>query len=169
MTRSNAMHPKNAPGDFQVVHGCCVLCGVPWQVAPELFSFDKEGCWVTRQPQDATQVQKMLRVIASGEMDCIRYVGSDPLLDAEVLRHRNVLARATITVNAEDADVAAAVDRWFATHRESLTVASDQLGCGCCVLLWDVEGPAKVISTIPRAWLASSSWACLAVTPAPRS
>jgi hypothetical protein len=46
-------HPLNAAGDYYVKRDCCTLCGVPWDVAPELFSYDDSGCWVARQPTNS--------------------------------------------------------------------------------------------------------------------
>lgn len=70
-----AADPRNAPGEFYVEKGCCLLCGVPWHFAPELFGYDDSGCWVARQPANATERQKMLQVIDTQELDCIRRSG----------------------------------------------------------------------------------------------
>jgi hypothetical protein len=64
--------PRNTPGEFYVEHGCCLLCGVPWYIAPELFAYDDSGCWVMKQPADANEREKMLKVIDTQELDCIR-------------------------------------------------------------------------------------------------
>jgi len=66
---------RNVDGDFYVVQNCCLLCGVPWDVAPELFSYDDTGCWVARQPSSAAAEEKMLEVFARQELGCIRYRG----------------------------------------------------------------------------------------------
>ena len=65
-------HPRNVPGEFYVENGCCTLCGVPWHIAPELFRYDDTGCWVARQPANADERSKMLKVIDTQELDCIR-------------------------------------------------------------------------------------------------
>ena len=64
--------PRNAPGEFYVLRDCCLLCSIPWLYAPELFGYDDNGCWVARQPENAAQRAKMLKVIAHQELDCIR-------------------------------------------------------------------------------------------------
>ena len=64
--------PRNAPGEFYVLKDCCTLCGVPWDIAPELFAYDDNGCWVSRQPETAAEREKMLKVIAFQELDCVR-------------------------------------------------------------------------------------------------
>ena len=68
---------RNAPGDFCVERDCCTLCGVPWNIAPELFAYDDNGCWVARQPAGSDEEQKMLRVIEAQELNCICYRGDD--------------------------------------------------------------------------------------------
>jgi hypothetical protein len=69
--------PGNAPGDFYVESDCCSLCGVPWHIAPELFGYDTKGCWVKRQPSGAVEERKMFEVIATQELSCVRYGGSN--------------------------------------------------------------------------------------------
>lgn len=72
-----AADPRNAPGDFYVEKDCCTLCGVPSQLAPELFADDDDGCWVARQPATPIEQQKMLKVIEMQELGCVRYRGND--------------------------------------------------------------------------------------------
>ena len=59
------------PGELYVLKGCCTLCGIPWEYARELFGYDDNGCWVSRQPATPTERAKMLKVIACQELDCI--------------------------------------------------------------------------------------------------
>jgi ferredoxin len=73
----NPVHPKNVPGDFFVEAECCTLCGVPWSEAPDLFRYDDDHCWVSRQPVTADEQRRMLRVIQLQDLGCIRYRGSD--------------------------------------------------------------------------------------------
>jgi ferredoxin len=68
--------PRNVRGEFYVEKDCCLLCGVPWHIAPELFGYDDSGCWVTRQPATADERHKMLQVIDTQELDCIRRRGT---------------------------------------------------------------------------------------------
>ena len=70
-------HPNNASGSYYVVNDCCTLCGVPWHLAPELFSYDDTGCWVSRQPTIRGEEDKMVEVVARQELNCIRYRGRD--------------------------------------------------------------------------------------------
>lgn len=51
-----------------------------------------------------------------------------------------------------------AAERWLADYRAALTFVSDDEGCGCCVRLWRVEGPADVIATLPPDISADGDW-----------
>ena len=70
--------PRNAPGDFYVARDCCTLCGLPKDIAGALFQSDDTGCWVARQPEDAPERVKMLKVVAEQDVGCVRYSGTDP-------------------------------------------------------------------------------------------
>jgi hypothetical protein len=61
---------------------CCLSCGVPETVAPELFATDlaTHVCFVKRQPQSGFELYKMLMVIADADLQCIRYGGADPTI-----------------------------------------------------------------------------------------
>lgn len=57
--------------------------------------------------------------------------------------------RATICVEtARPADVRAARE-WLEKYRAKLTFVSKDEGCGCCVHMWRVEGPAGIIDSLP--------------------
>jgi hypothetical protein len=64
--------PRNARGEFYVEKDCCTLCGVPWDLAPELFAYDDNGCWVARQPATVDERAKILRVIDMQELGFVR-------------------------------------------------------------------------------------------------
>jgi hypothetical protein len=71
-------HSKNAAGPFYVEDGCCTKCGVPDAIAPDLFEYDRTPqCYVRRQPESADELERMLTVVWSQELGCIRYRGSD--------------------------------------------------------------------------------------------
>lgn len=76
-TASGCVYSKNAPGDFYVEDGCCTLCGVPWDMAPDHFEVDDQQCYVKRQPTNEGEVHKMISVMEVSEFDCIRYKGRD--------------------------------------------------------------------------------------------
>lgn len=57
---------------------CCTSCGVPVATAPENFAWGNETCYVKRQPRTTTELRQVLEVFRCQELDCIRYVGTDP-------------------------------------------------------------------------------------------
>lgn len=69
------------------------------------------------------------------------------------------ISRATLIATADDPDGRAASRHWLETHQDALTFVSDNLGCGRCVDIWNVEGNAEVVASIPTDLLASSAWA----------
>jgi hypothetical protein len=60
------------------------------------------------------------------------------------------VAKATVIVAVDYPNEARAVEEWFAKWRDPLTSVSDDYGCGCCVNIWDVEGPAEAIRDLPE-------------------
>ncbi len=68
-------------------------------------------------------------------------------------------ARATICVSVDSDEETRSADAWFAEWRDKLNYVSDDRGCGCCVNIFDVEGPARAIDAIPSAVRSSSEWA----------
>jgi hypothetical protein len=72
-------HPKNAPGPFYVVDGCCTACGVPVSEAPGLFAYDEvDHCFVQRQPSTPREFDQAFHAAWAAELQCIRYRGNDP-------------------------------------------------------------------------------------------
>jgi hypothetical protein len=59
-----------------------------------------------------------------------------------------VHGKATIRVDIESEDQIREIDGWFLAWRGKLSSVSGDKGCGCCVHIWDVEGPPEVIATI---------------------
>jgi hypothetical protein len=66
--------------DFYIEAECCLSCGVPESVAPELFGMGEHACFLRRQPVSHPETDKMLRAMRQSEVDCIRYRGSDHAL-----------------------------------------------------------------------------------------
>jgi hypothetical protein len=64
--------------------------------------------------------------------------------------YRFVLARATIIGFVDYPDEAHAVANWFTKWRSRLVSVSNDYGCGCCVNLWDVVGPAESFAELPK-------------------
>lgn len=59
--------------------------------------------------------------------------------------------RAKIIAAVDQPGEVEAAEAWLAACRPSLAFVSDDSGCGCCVHVWDVEGPAEVLASIPAA------------------
>jgi hypothetical protein len=69
------------------------------------------------------------------------------------------ISRATLIATADDSDNRVMARTWLEKHKSSLVFVSDNLGCGCCVDIWNIEGDATVVASIPSILLASSAWA----------
>jgi len=67
-------------GDFYVEPDCCLLCGVPEDVAPEVFRTGDDRCSIIRQPCSRDQIDRTIRAMWSSEVDCVRYRGRDPAM-----------------------------------------------------------------------------------------
>ena len=91
MEKTPKPHPLNAPGDFYVEFECCLTCGVPIDIAPELFAWENarvtdegqpvaDSCYIRKQPTTPGELKKMMEVMAAQELECIRYRGSDPAI-----------------------------------------------------------------------------------------
>src|SRR5215831_15022357 len=78
MSENSRPHPKNVPGPFYVEDGCCIACGIPEGVAPDLFTFEASHCYVKKQPCTGAEINRMFQAIWSAEVQCIRYRGNDP-------------------------------------------------------------------------------------------
>jgi hypothetical protein len=79
MSETGRPHPKNVPGPFYVVDGCCTACGVPFTEAPGLFAYDdKDHCFVKQQPSSKAEFNRMMHAVWAAEFQCIRYRGQDP-------------------------------------------------------------------------------------------
>ena len=69
------------------------------------------------------------------------------------------LRRVTICVEVDDVHEREFAESWLEKHQSSLTSISENLGCGCCVDMWDIEGEEEVVSSLPKTLLAHSDWA----------
>ncbi len=59
------------------------------------------------------------------------------------------MAKAQIIVSVDQPDEVRAVADWFARWQERLVEISVNTGCGCCVNIWDVEGPMEALLELP--------------------
>ncbi len=59
--------------------------------------------------------------------------------------------KATVCVDVDSVEEMQQIEQWFATWRDKLSFVSEDQGCGCCVHIWDVDGPPEAIDAIPTA------------------
>jgi len=70
-------------GGFYVEEGCCMSCGVPQSIAPELVAWTDEklpSCYWIRQPETAEELSRAIKIIHTQELGCHRYSGKDPAI-----------------------------------------------------------------------------------------
>ena len=87
------------------------MCEVPFASAPELFGTvqDPKGyphCYVKRQPATQAELDGMLMAVKCAELECIRYRGSDRLIQLELVQ-----ADLGIVCDGLPADLQAEADR----------------------------------------------------------
>jgi len=83
---------------FYIETDCCLLCGVPEEIAPDLFVTGDQHCYVLRQPATDQETYLVLEAVMSSEVDCIRYGGSDKA----ILRR---MGEAGLAAQADDPDI----------------------------------------------------------------
>jgi hypothetical protein len=69
------------------------------------------------------------------------------------------MPRATICVEVDDPRQVELGERWLAAHGDALDFLSAAYGCGCCVNLYNLEGCAELIASIPEEIRGGSDWA----------
>lgn len=80
---SNPVEINDEPS-FYVEPECCLLCGIPEDIAPELFETGDQHCSVKRQPACQAEIDKVVHAMWASEVECIRYRGNDELLLARL-------------------------------------------------------------------------------------
>jgi hypothetical protein len=66
-----------ASSEMYVDAQCCSSCGIPWNVAPDLFEERNQACFVRRQPRTVPELRRALRVFMTQDLGCVRYRGTD--------------------------------------------------------------------------------------------
>ena len=66
--------------------------------------------------------------------------------------------RMTLLVDVNEIGEIEKAEAWLGAHRDRLTYVSDEGGCGCCVIDWDLTGPREVIETLPNSLRCDSPW-----------
>jgi hypothetical protein len=86
--------PENAPGDFYVERGQCIICMLPVETAPGIFGFHDAStvsgshagshCYVARQPSSSAEVASAVEALTHSCCQAIRYAGTDPDIIARI-------------------------------------------------------------------------------------
>ncbi len=83
--------PNGVPGDFYAEGDCCINCGVPESLAPDLIGRsggESRRCAWKKQPSTMQELDQAISVLNMQELGCHRYGGTDPSilawLDREV-------------------------------------------------------------------------------------
>jgi hypothetical protein len=66
--------------------------------------------------------------------------------------------RQTMAASVDKPSEVEAAEAWLNANRDALTYVEQEGGCGCCIRMWKLEGPAEVLATIPYEVSASSDW-----------
>lgn len=64
------------------------------------------------------------------------------------------MPKVQIVVTVDDAEEVRSVNEWFARWRDRLAFVSENSGCGCCVNIWNVRGPAEALAELPESVIA---------------
>ena len=82
----NSNRPKieSRRGDFYVQDVCCMSCGVPQAIAPELVGWRDQNrqlnCYWIKQPETADELDRAIKILHTQELGCHRYSGHDPAI-----------------------------------------------------------------------------------------
>jgi len=85
--RKFASHPNSVPGDFYVEYECCISCGVPQSLAPDLVAWTDEKsphCYWRKQPATRAEFNRAIKALSAQELGCHRYAGTDPEILARI-------------------------------------------------------------------------------------
>lgn len=70
--------------DLYVQQGCCMSCGVPQAIAPELVGWRDQNqrlnCYWIKQPETADELDRAIKILHTQEVGCHRYAGNDPAI-----------------------------------------------------------------------------------------
>ena len=89
--KKHEAHPLNCDGPFYVENQCCLFCDLPMTLAPDMFKYteDRSHCYVYQQPQSDEQLQRMIEVMDSADLVCIRCRSRDKAL-LKLLKEKGV-------------------------------------------------------------------------------
>ena len=76
--------------------------------------------------------------------------------------------RATVCLWADSVEEKVEFTAWLSAWRKKMSFVSHDYGCGCCIHLFDVEGPAEAIDALPKELLTVSAWTECGLKQVPR-
>ena len=68
------------------------------------------------------------------------------------------MPKATIIVQVDFLEEVDVLERWLETWTPHLADLSENLGCGCCVDMFEVEAPQNALDELPDRLLSSREW-----------
>lgn len=68
------------------------------------------------------------------------------------------LHRATVCLWSESIEEKVEFTLWLTQWKRKMRYVSHDYGCGCCIHLFDLEGPKAAIEAIPHELLTVSDW-----------
>lgn len=80
---SDNIRTTSATEAFYVQPECCIGCGVPQSVAPDLVGWTNEHhpqCYWIKQPETAAELNQAIKLFRMQELGCHRYSGNDPAI-----------------------------------------------------------------------------------------
>ena len=69
------------------------------------------------------------------------------------------MPKATIIAQVDFPEEVEAVDAWLDKWEAHLDYLSENLGCGCCINMFNVEASRDALDELPEHLLGSSEWA----------
>ena len=66
------------------------------------------------------------------------------------------MPKVTVIVDVDYPEEVKVLERWLETWEPHLTYLSDNLGCGCCIDVFEVEAPQDALDELPEHLLSSS-------------
>lgn len=80
-------HPLNAPGDFYVIAGDCLICLLAEESAPDLMGFDEADphCYFRKQPTTPEETNRAIRALQVSCCEAHRYAGKDAQILEELI------------------------------------------------------------------------------------
>jgi hypothetical protein len=70
----------------------------------------------------------------------------------------SAMHRATVCLWSDSIEEKVEFTAWQTAWKRKMKYVSQDYGCGCCIHLFDLEGPKEAIAAIPQDLLTVSAW-----------